>query len=64
MMEKVNDMELYMALDTVKQYCQQQENCDTCAMWDGISCPLNTEGIYPQDWKLREPLKRWEVFDN
>ena len=39
MMEKITDIELYMALSNIKQYCKQQENCNTCAMYDGIECP-------------------------
>lgn len=64
MMEKITDIELYMALDTIKQYCGQQENCQTCAMCDGTECPLRRDDLFPQDWKLREPLSRWIVFDN
>lgn len=63
MMERITDMELYMALRTVQQYCKQQENCHTCAMYDGGGCPIGVE-TYPQDWKLREPLTKWIVFDN
>lgn len=63
MMEKITDMELYMALDTIKQYCKQQENCHTCAMHDNNGCPIGVE-TYPQDWELRKPLSKWLVFDN
>lgn len=63
-MEKITDVELYMALSNIKEYCKQQENCCTCAMFGGDDCPLRVDDIFPQDWKLREPLSRWIVFDN
>lgn len=38
MMEKITNIELYMALSNIKQYCKQQGNCHTCAIFDGNHC--------------------------
>lgn len=55
------DRKLYEALNTIKQYCTENEDCEKCVLSVGIGnkcvCQTaNTEhGIFPEDWKIKEP---------
>lgn len=67
MMEKITDMELYVALKTVQQYCRSKRNCDNdCPMYnqqcDGCQFTLST-AENPASWDLKEPPTDWKVFD-
>ncbi len=66
--DNANCEQLYEALNVIKQYCSENEDCEKCALSIGIGnkcvCQTaNTEhGIFPADWKIKEPTG-YKAFD-
>lgn len=66
MLERISDMELYMALRTVQQYCRSKESCDSCPMCNKYcgDCQFTlSTAENPANWDLKEPPTDWKVFD-
>lgn len=66
--DSTNSKQLYEALNVIKQYCSENENCEKCVLSIGIGnkCVCQTanieHGIFPADWKIKEPTE-YKAFD-
>ena len=51
-------MELYKALETIKNECTKHTECVDCPLGLGHSCcGINTNG-FPENWNLQKPVNK------
>lgn len=54
--------EILKALETIKNTCKHQDECEYCPLSKNTTCVLQDQP--PQDWKIREqdPPMIWRAF--
>ena len=53
----VSNKELYNALKTIKQLCDENNHCEDCPLVDNYSqdCLLRWRNVLPAEWELQPP---------